>query len=307
MTVDPCYGAGLVCGLLSFNPLQQLIGSCRSPIEGEPCLPGGPPCQAHARSTQTPTCVQRGNSYACAQPCDVNNDCPSPIETCDLQNSHACEVSGCDDPYGTCTLGNSGQAAGLCVPDSLVDAVLGHKGYCLLVAGTAQIGEQCDSDATKQGGRLCDAQSICVGGLCQPICDAAPVHADAGCLIGSCQSLNGPASDDAVGICVTPCDFTDPVGGGCFGGIDKPPEKCLPFPFVEAVNIGYCVATIDNPFDGGALCDPTTDVDPCRPGTTCLGPFGANAEFRCTQLCTASRGCPAPETCIGVGGRGYCQ
>ena len=106
--------------------------------------------------------------------------------------------------------------------------------------------------------------------------------------------------DDATGACVTLCDPTDEDGGGCVSARGKPPQKCEPW------DTPICVAEAANPLDGGDLCDPTTNIDPCRAGTACFGPVGQAAEFRCLKFCDLNKlRCPGNLTCYQVAGPGF--
>jgi hypothetical protein len=311
---DPCKSAGLVCdGVISDGFFRVAARSCRLPEEGEACQPGGPPCHASSGSTQTPVCGTDAGPDMCVQPCRTNTDCPSTVSLCD---GELCHTVGCSPPFSECSLGGVGPTlTGVCLPDQ--ESAPGWPGVCYQTASSGGgPGDLCDWNATRQsGGGLCDKDDVCYpfSGLCEPLCNAGqrPLYPRACAPDRSCLFSGGSTQDDdAVGACVTLCDPTDD-GGGCVSAPGKPPQKC------EAWAIPICVAAAANPLDGGDLCDPTTNIDPCREGTACLGPLGPAAEFRCLKFCDqpapgggpSKLPCPMNLTCNLAAGReqfGYC-
>jgi hypothetical protein len=192
---------------------------------------------------------------------------------------------------------------GVCVPDAESDPP--WPGICRQTAASGGgPGDLCDWNATRQSGGLCDKDDVCYvyTGLCEPMCNRGKNQLfPRPCDSGACFLAEGSTmDDDATGACVTLCDPTDEDGGGCVSARGKPPQKCEPW------DTPICVAEAANPLDGGDLCDPTTNIDPCRAGTACFGPVGQAAEFRCLKFCDLNKlRCPGNLTCYQVAGPGF--
>jgi hypothetical protein len=287
-----CQDAGLTCGD---------FGSCRQPLPGEACQLGGPACQAPVGSTASLVC----NGQTCVQLCLHNIDCNAIDEACD-KSAGTCERQHqCSPPFSGCTLGANNDAfPGVCLADRSGTA----NGYCQQINDAVVVaGDPCDVHATRQNGVLCGSDTICVGGVCSPICNLGTLtlptctEMDAGC-----WPYPGAAStgDYITGFCSVDCDFTDPGGGGC-GIQGKPPQKCLP-----DLDGGICVALVADAGTVGSACDPTASIDPCVAAASCFGPLtdGGGAEYRCLQLCRrgSNDACLPGSSCSGDGGAGHC-
>ncbi len=287
--VDPCLGAGLVCGA---------FGSCRQPTAsdgGEPCLLGGPSCTPVDGSLNTPVCY--GGTPRCVELCAATSDCAQIDEECDLSTGPGtfgrCVVDSSNcipfDDAG-CSLDRlSNGYPGTCIPDGV------GRGKCQEVGGGV-LGDGCDLDATKHYGALCDQFDYCVGGTCLALCNAGRLGPS--CALGQCVRQTGMSTDSyALGVCSLYCSITDPDGGGCVSSPGKP-QKCLPSP-----GGGVCVGALVDAGAVGSPCDPTSSVDQCVAGAHCFGPFNddGGGQYRCIQLCLvgATNGCSAGLSCDG--------
>ncbi|MHB8416736.1 MAG: hypothetical protein ACYDCL_01580 [Myxococcales bacterium] len=344
--VDPCAAAGYTCDFANHV--------CREPSELENCKLGGAPCQPLVTNwlgqglPSTVTDLQclpfpgQPGTTACLQPCGLGDpysgtaDCVDGLTKCEAAtgggvcslvfgstlNPNNC--SSTSPLFGSCTYEVPGD--GYCAPINLGNGV-----YGLCVQGTLDgggPGSPCTDNPNRQNGGLCSPQSFCLGGICQPNCNAgtsgspACAQPDAGAP-EACFADYGETTDSAdQGTCTVNCDFTDPDGGGC-SSPDGVPEKCIPSLFLTGADSpnGVCAQEPAQPTPSGQVCGTSIFIDPCVPGSLCIGPtFGPDT---CAKICDVSgQGTPCPllpdggrQTCTALGISqtatsqylGYCQ
>ncbi len=287
---DPCAPAGYVC-----DPFYR---ACRSPFEYESCLVGGPACQPIPDSNASTICVGllAGNqtTFLCLQPCSTTSDCVDPTMTCtNVLGGQACFTDvGCIDLFQACD--SSGTGDGTCIPFTYPDQV---QGQCW--QGFADGGPGCAIYGNRQNGGLCPVGEYCLGGLCQPYCNAGTEDTP-GCDGGTyCQWLYQTGNPIDVGACAQACAIADLDGGGCLAS--PLPEKCLPLFFYGLPDngSGVCVQESHNAPAIGQPC--TTDrsvlADSCGQAALC---GGLNGTIRCLQICDdigQQGSCPDGKSC----------
>jgi hypothetical protein len=167
--------------------------------------------------------------------------------------------------------------------------------YCQQIDPSTALGDRCDPSATRQNGTLCGANALCVGGICQQICNRGRLMGPQ-CDTGApCTLYLGSLTNDyAIGLCAPSCDFTALDDGGCDSPPGKPAQKCLRGPTGD----GICVALLADAGAMGSSCDPTASIDPCVAGASCFGPLSddAGGQYRCLRMCWDG-GCPSGSSC----------
>jgi hypothetical protein len=269
----------------------------------------------------------------CTNECTLTEDCVLPwqnciyvvdqvYETCQYANA-VMDVNG----VGGCTAANdwlqpcnaAGTADGICLVAGTGDMF----GLCTqaFTDGDGGPGAPCDNNANRQLGGFCDTSDVCVGSICDPVCNAGTTKTPAcgaglACVpVMDIYGVNlGPDTTNAVtsGACVTPCDTTILDAGACEGVTDQEPTKCMPaeyFGYAPNAYPDFCVgaAPAAQALPIGADCGNVVignATDVCVAGAMCYAPV-INATKTCQQLCKApfgkgAGGCPATSTCTAV-------
>jgi hypothetical protein len=301
--VDPCGPAGYVC--------DGFIDICRSPGYGEPCVPGGPSCEAIPLSTVQPQCVTVPlvGSY-CLQPCGATGDCVDATTSCLPVSGQmgACLGDFCTNYFSGCAGSTPGDST--CLPFLLGSVT---SGICFQ-GGDA--GAFCSLYGNRENGGMCAEGQQCMGGICQAVCNSGS-QGSPSCDAGSCLAIGSGGGAEIAGACTQSCDFTDPDGGGC-GQLFGRPTRCYPdFSYgLLDDGKGFCVLESDSPLTVGESCTPGDGeiFDPCGTGLICGDVSGTVA---CTRMCKDighQGNCPAGQMCYRakVGGSfatttGFCN
>jgi hypothetical protein len=302
---DSCQAAGLTCDLNFYV--------CRNPGFFDPCLPGGPACNAiGGTNTDNLVCVSyaplQGVPPLCLEPCQTNADCISPVQSCQTTNAgnfcFANSNPACSNYFGTCNAGGTND--GICFEITSGGSAFSACYQATLDGGGP--GTACDVNASRQNPDFCDTSDICLGGICEPICNTSGVdHTCAGTNEVCVQDPNFGAGVSVLGACTVSCTIDDPSGGGCVTTDAGVPNKCYPGGFYSSAfpdnGTGLCVAMPATPLNLGDACfgvDPQF-FDPCGAGMACIG--GTLNGFFCAQMCTnVGLACPDGGTCTSING-----
>jgi len=323
---DPCFYRAQGQTL---SPRPQILtchgGRCNYPIQGEACTATCIQTAGDPRPTQCVGILDGTNM--CLPLCNVDADCSGALAVDSKNNNppllttycvgygsaaQACQPLVCyvggqageDKPsmlYRPCP----GRPNTLCIPQ-FVGTTSSILGFCQAVkpGATSTVGKVCSQREGRESQEgLCGKDALCLGGVCQKICDASQLGAagtPACDPAETCLTTQGVnlVADYQVGGCGTPCDpFADEDHSGCANFCGGPPSKCYWIIGDAVANQprGYCGAAAAHPIAAGQACGPSS-VEPCEGGAYCL----LNSDgitTSCAKLCDPTAASGSPDSC----------
>lgn len=168
---------------------------------------------------------------------------------------------------------------------------------CVLVTGSATLGDPCTHEGVQSGADTCDANGMCFGeldfvsgweGVCRRFCLGTPQ-------VSECESLDEQCAGGLFPACLPRCD---PLVQDCSG----PEEGCY---FRGAIDSFVCFVS-SNEAGAGDNCQTGTSCSPglqCRPAQTVVGCLTTNccAEYCDTEEVGACDDAIAGMDCISIG------
>ena len=316
---------------------------CQKPTRGSPCTPFYGCSQEPGDSHATICAGDFDGSSTCKPSCTSHADCQGATVT-DLQSYNPqpqdnwCIDYGNVDLHGNslgpaCVRGlcfydaappdsglNAGALYGPCpgLPNSLCEPEYyatdtQEIGFCQSVqpsSGSSTVGQLCNPLAGRENPTAeCGADAFCLGGICQPICDA--VQPGVGNLPGCGSSLTcispegiNLISKYQVGGCAVACDpYADAVNSGCTNFCGGPPSRCH-FIFADGeqpgIAAGFCEAAVSAPIPAGQPCVLRPDgQETCESGAACFTTLPDAGGQTCLKLCLGRAHAGTPDACPG--------